>query len=119
MPAKKKKFHGGRALLNLEGQESTAAMVAEVEDTSSWKKGKGYDGSELKHRWEATPSILLQFANCDRSIAFTGSIDTPENIENTFYKVDTMIELLQKFRAGIAIEAARYADRVAGLDDDD
>lgn len=119
MPAKKKRFHGGRALLNLEGHESTAAIVAEVEDTSNWKKGKGYDGSDLKHRWEATPSIVLQFANCDRSISFTGAVDTPEQIENTLYKVDTMLALLQQFRTGVTVEAARFADRVEGLDDDD
>lgn len=119
MPTKQKKYHGGRALLNLPGHESTAAIVVEIENTAQWKKGKGYDGTELKHRWEATPSTLFQFANCDRSISFTLSMDGEDNVANSLHKLDTMIEILSAARNGFVIEAQRYADRVESLDDDE
>lgn len=119
MPAKKKKLYGGRSLLNLPGHESTAAIVAEIENTSTWKAGKGHNGKDLKHTWEAEPSMMLQFANCDRSISFSTSIADKDEYSNTLHKIDTMIDLLVEFRSGIIVEYERYNERVKHLADDD
>lgn len=117
------KFHGGRALLNLPGHHSTAAIVAEIGNTSKWRIGTSKDewGDPLT-KW-STPSCTLQIANCDRSIAFEmdglSHTSTDEHRANDLYKIDTMIDILQKFRAGLVIEHQRAQDRYLLFEDDD
>ncbi len=102
----KRRFHGGRALLNLPGHESTAAIVAEVEDSATWKRGTGYD---------IEPKIVLQIANCDRSIAFTCDMENAREQANALHKVDTLIDTLTAFREALVLEHARYNKRAAKL----
>jgi hypothetical protein len=95
------KFHGRRALLNRPGQQTTAAIVAEVEDSSTWRGTSSiYD----------KPDITLQLANCDRSISFDVSIEDA-TYENDVEKIGIMIDALQKFRRGFIKERQRYLDR--------
>ena len=102
---------GNRALLNLPGFESTAAIVVEIQDTRSWKDGLDADGEKVSE-W-SIPEYTFQFANCDRSIAFDLEWRTGAERENSLHKIDTMIESLKAFRKGVADEQRRYAKRMA------
>jgi hypothetical protein len=102
-------------MLNLPGYQSTAAIVAEIEDTSTWEEGKGRNGRSMKNAYAVEPHIMVQFANCDRSISFDFDITTPEERSNSFHKIDTMIDALMSFREGLTIEAQRYKKRQAAL----
>lgn len=119
--ARREKWHGSRALLNKPGYQSTAAIVAEIEDSSTWKANCDADGDPLTSQYvNVAPTIALQFANCDRAITydFDGFQGSPgdqlnANQANDLYKLDLMIDALTKFRAGVALEHARYRDRKA------
>ena len=76
---------GARALLNLPGHESTAAIVAEITRPSA-----------------EYPDITLVISDCSRVIHL--SFDrggTPDERENNLYKVDTLISVLREFRKGL------------------
>lgn len=111
------KCYGGRALLNSEGHHSTAAIVAEVEDTSVWPDGENGRGNEIQP-WNTEPYCMLQIANCDRSILFDLSWSTEEERENALDKVDTLVETLTAFRRGLKIEQRRYRKRAAETEAD-
>jgi hypothetical protein len=113
-PSQRRRFHGGRAMLNLPGHHSTGALVAEIEDTSRWKKGKNGEGEELQ-RWNARPWITLQVADCTRSVSFDFDIADPDSRANDLHKVNTMLDLLTKFRDGLVAEQERYVERLAVL----
>lgn len=113
----KKRWHGRRALLNSPGFSSTAAIVAEIEDTSGWEKGKDGDGKDLKSAYGAEPDYTLQIANCDRSIAFDLDFG-PEGWANNVRKVEIMIDTLSKFRDGLIAERVAYTMRVRGIKPD-
>lgn len=100
------KYHGRRYLLNtVPGQQTTAAIVAEIEDTSTWR------GEVLTSSYDQ-PSTTLQFANCDRSISFDCSVDGKGGrYENDLKKLDLMIESLQAFRRGFKLERERHVRR--------
>lgn len=106
------KVHGRRTLLNGPGFSSTAAIVAEVEDTAGWKEGCDRDGEPVSHRAFAEPAATLVISNCNRSIDFETDWHTPEGRDNTLRKIDTMIETLAEFREGVVIEQARYVERM-------
>lgn len=114
-----RKHHGGRAMLNKAGHYSTAAIVAEIEDTGGWPKGMVPEERDFT-RWNIQPQTILQIANCDRSIAFEIDMDDDGN---SLAKLDTLIEILTAFRKGFKIEMKRYEKRAAELgedsDDDD
>lgn len=100
-------------MLNLPGHQSTAALVAEIEDTGPANK--------TQSRRDHNPNYTLQISNCDRSISF--EIDSfnyvyrdesegrRASFENDLHKLDTMIDLLTRFRAGVALEQNRFARR--------
>lgn len=118
---RKPKYHGARALLNLPGQHSTGAVVAEIEDTSTWRKGKNREGRDLD-RWSVEPSYTLQISDCSRTVNLDLDLHsgaTPEQQENNLHKLDTLIDALTKFRAGVALEQQRKEDRLAALDPED
>jgi hypothetical protein len=105
-----RKFYGGRALLNLPGHHSTAAIVAEIENTVDWEEGKGRGGDELT-RYNAEPHMMLTVTDCDNRVNIELDIDSENSYENTIYKVDTMIEELRKLRKGLVTERGRYVKR--------
>lgn len=92
-------YHGRREMLNRPGFQTTAAIVAEIENTEAGLP-----------RW-GEPEYTLQLSDCDRSISFTLDMDTPEGRRNNLHKVDTMIRALTEFRKGLDIEQKRYARR--------
>ena len=116
---KKLKYHGGRHLLNNSGFHSTAAIVAEIEDTSGWKPGRDRDGDPINNsRWVGQPRVIFQISNCDRSIAFEcDGFHDVDAMDNDLAKVDKLIGALTKFRNGLAIEQARYKDRVKAAEE--
>ncbi|HYJ20832.1 MAG TPA: hypothetical protein VEW07_02270 [Solirubrobacterales bacterium] len=107
-----KTARGARALLNLPMHSSTAAIVAEIEDTTCWEdgevRGKAVDG---KRAWSLEPDYTLQIANCDRSISFELEFETSAERANNLHKVDTLIETLTRFREALADEQRLYAER--------
>lgn len=119
----REKVRGGRALLNGAGHQTTAAIVAEIEDTRPWPKGRIRGGRKIgtdldgkpsdEVPWELFPNVTLQIANCDRSIAFELDYETPDDLANNLHKVDTMIAVLSEFRAALADEQERFARRLA------
>ena len=95
-----KKIHGTRALLNLPGCQSTAAIVAEIDSTRGMP-------SEDYPRWG--PESTLQVSDCDRSISFDiGSFEDADERKNNLHKVDTLIAALQAFRKGLVYEQNRW-----------
>lgn len=111
------KVHGTRALLNKPGYSSTAAIVAEIEDTSAREVGKDAEGNEIKNAWQAEPEVTLQVANCDRSISFEFDWRTADGRENSLHKVDVLIDALTQFRAGLVVEQGRYIEYAKTLED--
>lgn len=112
------KVHGKRALLNPPGHHSTAAIVAEVSDTSSWKPGCGEDGKPIQGKddaWRAQPAyIMLSLSDCDRRINFEIQWETADDRRAALRKVETIIDALAAFRAGLVIEQSRYIERMRG-----
>jgi hypothetical protein len=96
------KVRGKRALLNLPGFESTAAIVFEIQDTRQEKSNNLYANS---------PEYVFQLSDCSRSINFEFDFRTPESQENNLYKVDTMIEVLKAGRRALVAEHALYNKR--------
>lgn len=109
------KVHGKRALLNGPGFQSTAAVVAEVEDTSDWDDGKSRNGSELTNRWSAEPNSTLRISDCDRAVELMLDMETAADWRNSIRKVDVLISALVALRHGLVEERVRYLDRVKRL----
>lgn len=107
----KKRFHGGRALLNRPGHQSTGAIVAEVEDTSGWKPGKAGDGNDID-RYNLEPEWIFQVSDCARAVSFDVNFYDKDGRENSLKKVDVMIDCLTKFRDGLAAEQKLYEERM-------
>lgn len=104
------KVHGKRAMLNKPGFESTACIVAEVENTYRMTR-------TFNNKWSAEPHYTFKIADCDRAIAFELDFETDEGMENSLHKIDTMIAALTAFRAGVATEQVRYLNRIEKFDE--
>jgi hypothetical protein len=102
--------HGGRALLNLPGHHSTAAIVAEVQDTSGWPADTDPNGQEYS-RYSACPTPKCYITDCGSSVAIEFDIDTANSLENSLHKIDVMVEALLGMREGLVIEHHRACDR--------
>lgn len=106
---------GKRLLLNPPGIQTTAAIVAEVEDTRRWKPGCTKEGkpADPKNTWEAEPDIVLQISDCSRAIRLSfGEWDSARNRRVDVQKVDRMIEALEAFRAALLDEQRLYVQRI-------
>ena len=123
------KCRGGRALLNAPPFHSTAAIVAEVEDTREWKDGhysamdQPLDPDPHAAKHELVPEVCFQISDCDRSIGFELDWIDEAGRANSLHKLDTLIDTLTEFRAAVIEEQRLYADRKAALpeapDEDD
>jgi hypothetical protein len=107
----KQRYRGLRALLNRPGFHSTGAVVAEIEDTRGWRKGRDRDGKKITADSWITPEVSLQISDCTRSIAMCIDFETEADRENSLYKVDTLIDALERFRAALADEQERFVKR--------
>jgi hypothetical protein len=109
---RKRRYHGARHILNKPGYHTTGVIVAELEDTSTWHDGCRADGRPIEDTWDLIPSSVLQIADCSRTITLSVDMHSPEDRENTKYKLDRMIDALTKFRAGIDLEEQRIKERL-------
>lgn len=107
------KVWGKRFLLNLPGVQSTAAIVAEVEDSSGWKPGTDGQGRpfDLVDLWTLAPNVMLKVSDCDRSVNFAIGWQTAHERRAALVKVDRLIEALEAFREGLAVEQVLYVER--------
>lgn len=108
------KVHGQRALLNKPGFSSTAAIVAEIEDTGDWKPGCDKEGRPLARTsstWDILPEMNLVISDCSRTVTFDQPSADIESWNNSLSKIDIMIEALNSLREGIVIEKKRYSER--------
>lgn len=112
-----RKVHGSRALLNQPGHHSTAAIVAEIEDTRDWIVGRGRGGADLQ-RYNAAPLSTFTITDCDSKVNIEVGFDSDNGLENSLHKVDTMISALRKLRRGLVLEGARYAERAKRIPPD-
>lgn len=94
-------IHGGRALLNLPGHHSTAAIVAEIEDTSA----RRVENTEF-------PDTTCKITDCEGSISLDMNYATANQVENSVHKIDTLVETLIEFRRGLILEHHRLQDRI-------
>lgn len=106
----KKRWHGGRGLLNLQGFETTGAIVAEIEDTRNWKSGRDGEGNKIGS-YISPPSTTIAISDCSRSVQLSTYFTTKEEYENLLFKVDVMIDALQGFRDGLEIEYPLFQAR--------
>jgi hypothetical protein len=104
--------HGGRGMLNLPGHQTTAAIVAECEDTSSWPVGKGRNGVELD-RYSISPHITVQITDCSEKVTLEFDVSTANELDNSLHKIDVITEALAALRRGLIVEHHRYVDRAA------
>ena len=72
-----------------------------VEDTS---------GKRVRRR-PPSPRLRLRIADCTNQINLEFAVDSPAVRENSLHKIDTLLAALQRFREGLADEAALYAER--------
>ncbi len=115
---RKKKYFGKRALLNLPGNQGTAAIVAEIEDSSTWGS-KGNRGQKLESKWDClTNDIKLSISDCSRTVELSVGIGSEKDYINSLHKVDVMIESLSGLRMGLVTERARFLERSEGLEGD-
>jgi hypothetical protein len=107
------KVRGARALLNQPGHHSTGSIVAEVEDTRRWKKGRGRNGRKLSrgNRYGYEPNVQFSLSDCIRTIDLEVDWETASDRRNSLRKIDTLIGALQKFRQALAAEQALYEAR--------
>lgn len=105
-----RKVYGRRALLNMPGHGAAALIVAEIEHTEAWPKGKGRDGEELS-RYNFTPHSTLIITDCDNKVSLEIDLETENEVSNTLHKLDIMISALKELRIGVEIEGARAIER--------
>ena len=90
-----------RTRLNLPGLYGDASVRVFVEDTS-------------RRRFRSTPPeprLRLRIADCTNEIALEFEVTSAELRENSLHKIDTLLAALNRFREGLADEAALYAER--------
>ena len=95
-------------LLNRPAFDGGAHVYVFVEDTS---------GRRLRRRRVPSPRLKLQIADCVNEINLEFSVDSAELLENSLYKIETLIAALERFRAGLAAEAELRALRERGSRD--
>lgn len=92
-----------RRFLNLPGFHAGAYVVAYVEDTSGREP--------TPYNFE--PRIILEIADCSRRINLEFEVSSDLHVENSLHKVDSLIDVLRRFREGLLTEAERYKARAS------
>ena len=90
-----------KVALNLPGFHGGAYVRVFVGDTSESKR----------RRRIPEPRIRLRIADCENSIALWFELTTPEERENSLFKIDTLLASLHRFRDALADEAELRARR--------
>jgi hypothetical protein len=99
--------------LNMPGHHAGAYVRAYVEDT----KDRDLEESHGKNRYHNfEPRMVLEIADCSGSVELEFDLYTGNRRQNSFHKIDTLIEALQDFREGLVEESTRYKRRQHKLD---
>ncbi len=64
------------------------------------------ESTTARRRRQHDPRLVLQIADCVNTINLEFSLETAELRENSLFKVDTLLDALRHFRAGLAAEVA-------------
>jgi hypothetical protein len=89
-------------LLNRPAFDGGASIRAFVEDTSR---------RHVRRRTLPKPRIQLQISDCVNEINLEFSVSSNDSRENSLHKIDTLLDALAQFRAGLAAEAELRALR--------
>ena len=112
MPNPYKALINEREFLNLPGFHDGAYVVAYVEDTSAREiRKQDRHGLDIDHYANPRPRIILELADCSNRINLEFELASELHVENSLHKVDTLLAVLARFRAGLADEAERYRAR--------
>lgn len=95
-----------RTLLNLPDFDGGALVRVLVEDTATRR---------LRRRRLPSPRLKLRITDCTSEINLEFSVESEALRENSFYKIDTLIAALERFRAGLAAECELRAQRERGF----
>lgn len=90
-----------RTPLNLPGFYGDAYVRVFVEDTARRRF----------RRRPPSPRLRLRIADCTNEIALEFDVESASLRENSLHKIDTLLAALNRFREGLADEAALYAER--------
>jgi hypothetical protein len=91
-----------RTRLNRPGFYGDAYVRVFVEDTTTRK---------WRRRGIPEPRIRLRITDCTNQICLEFTLQTPEQRENSLYKVDTLLDALHRFRDALDAEVELYARR--------
>ena len=89
-------------LLNRPDFDGGASVRAYVQDTSRHPASR---------RRLPKPQLLLQISDCSNEINLEFSVSSYELRENSLHKIETLLDALAQFRAGLAAEAELRARR--------
>ena len=91
-----------KRLLNLPEFDGGAHVRVLVEDTSTHR---------VRRRRPPSPRLKLRITDCSNEIHLEFSVDSADVRENSLHKIDTLIASLERFRSGLAAEAALHTER--------
>ena len=102
-----------RRFLNFPGFHDGAYIVAYVEDT----RPRRIDAARSRRSFPSDPvpraRTILEIADCGERINLEFSLHSELQVQNSLYKVDSLLHALTEFRAGLVEEAQLYAQRKA------
>lgn len=81
----KERIHFERKFLNTEGYHELAGIVTQIDDMR-------------KESWTSPFYGLYKISNCDRALELTLDFGNEEELNNTLYKMDTIISVTKAFR---------------------
>ena len=97
------------------GATATPRQVARVDEYTRLNRPGLYgdafvrvfvgDTAARRRRRDRDPQLVLQIADCTNTINLEFSLDTAQLRENSLFKVDTLLDALNRFRDGLAAEA--------------
>jgi hypothetical protein len=97
-----------REFLNLPGFHEGAYVMAYVEDTSERGPERYEPGGD---HYNPHPRMILEIADCANRISLDFDISSTHRRQNSFHKVQTLIDALEAFKAGMAEESTLYKRR--------
>ena len=81
-----KKYYSARAFLNKKGYHSNAAVVTSIQKSK-------YDEDNLYG--------FFKISDCNKTVELSIDLDTVEEVNNSLYKINKLIELSTKYRDAI------------------
>jgi hypothetical protein len=102
-----------RRFLNFPGFHDGAYVVAYVEDTSQRPivRRNVFDGGPQKAYVNPRPRVILEIAHCANRINLEFDVSSELDVENSLYKLDTLVDTLIEMRRGLVEEARLYRER--------